>query len=384
MKAIRIEDLVVGNRYTKPIYLDNENVFINANTPITENDLQKLKKNSIKEVFSDGEKISDKSSSPKKFSDSLPADPNKAILKLLHMNTEKSRTEFENVYKTAFLAVQDFYRKFSEDRQADVNSIRTAGDKIYDFTKVYPNFPYLLLNHREEGYYLYNHSVKATFYTMLIAYALDFSKPRALELAFSSLIADCGMAKVPSNISEKKGTLTESEYKIVQKHTVTAYQYLTKVMKLRHNQAVVSLQHHENYDGTGYPSKINKTEIDEITCIYSLADNFSALISDRPWRKKFLPYDAMKTMISVTMNKFDLNILRIFLNKISIYPVGSFVELSDGSIAKVLEANNTKMLRPSIYTVKDSSGNPPLSEQYFNLALENDITITKAVDHFPI
>ena len=64
--------------------------------------------------------------------------------------------------------------------------------------------------------------------------------------------------------------------------------------------------------------------------------------------------------------------------------MGSFVELSDGSIAKVLEANNTKMLRPSIYTVKDSSGNPPLSEQYFNLALENDITITKAVDHFPI
>ena len=91
----------------------------------------------------------------------------------------------------------------------------------------------------------------------------------------------------------------------------------------------------------------------------------------------------MKTMISVTMNKFDLNILRIFLNKFSIYPVGSFVELSDGSTAKVLEANNTKMLRPSIYIVKDASGNIPSVEQYINLALENDITITKAVDHSP-
>lgn len=383
MKKIKIEDLLVGRRYTKPIYLDEKTIFINANTPITENDIEKLKNNSLTEVLSDGEMISDKSFSPKKFSDTLPADPNKAILKLLHMNTEKSRKEFENVYKFAFSAVQDFYRKFSEDKQADIVQIRQAGDKIYDFTKAFPNFPFLLLSHREEGYYLYNHSVKSTFYSMLIASALDFSKPRALELAFSSLIADCGMAKVPSNISEKKGTLTESEYKAVQKHTVLAYQYLTKVLKLRHNQAVISLQHHENYDGTGYPSNLKKTEIEETSCIYTLADNFSALISDRPWRKKFLPYDAMKTMISVTMNKFDLNILRIFLNKISIYPVGSFVELSDGSTAKVLEANNAKMLRPSIYIVKDASGNIPSVEQYINLALENDITITKAVDHSP-
>ena len=91
-----------------------------------------------------------------------------------------------------------------------------------------------------------------------------------------------------------------------------------------------------------------------------------------------MPYDAMKMMISLTMNKFDLNILRIFLNKVSIYPVGSYVELSDGSKARVLESNNAKMLRPSLYLLQDPSGQKPLEETYINLVNENELTIVKA------
>jgi HD-GYP domain-containing protein (c-di-GMP phosphodiesterase class II) len=157
---------------------------------------------------------------------------------------------------------------------------------------------------------------------------------------------------------------------------------LTKTYKIKNSLATIALQHHENYDGTGYPQKLRKQEIEEQACIYTIADNFCALTANRPWRRKFQPYDAMKTMISVTMNKFDLNLLRIFLNKISMYPVGSFVELSDGSIGQVLDANNAKMLRPSLVIVREADGMiPRAGANYTNLVLENQLYITKAIDY---
>jgi HD-GYP domain-containing protein (c-di-GMP phosphodiesterase class II) len=306
------------------------------------------------------------------------SNPNSAILKLLHSSTNKLKPEFENVYKYSYLAVKDFYTHVAEDEVCSTNDLRAASEKIYDFTCSCSNYPYLLLYHKEDGDYLYNHVVKSTFYSLLIASAMDYSKPLILELAFACLLADCGMSKISPSITKSTSKLSADEIIEVQKHPMLGYQYLTKSLKLRHNQAVIAYQHHENYDGTGYPSRSKKTEIEEISCIYTIADNFSALISDRPWRKAHMPYDAMKMMISVTMNKFDLNILRIFLNKVSIYPVGSYVELSNGSVAKVLESNNAKMLRPSLYLLQDPSGQKPLEETYINLVNENELTIVKA------
>ena len=310
--------------------------------------------------------------------DVLPSDPNKAILKHLHLNTLRLKLEFEDVFRFTFDSVREFYNSYSEDRVGDVQAVKNSAEKIFDLSLELKNYPYLVLDYQLDGYYLFNHVVKSAFYTLLIANSLDYSKSRLIDLIFGALLADVGMSKIPNSILEKPSPLTEEEYSQVRTHTISGYQFLTKTCKLKHNQCILALQHHENYDGTGYPSKIRKNEIEETVCIFSIADNFTAMIGDRPWRKRFLPYDAMKSMISVTMNKFDLNILKLFLNKISIYPIGSYVELSDGSIAKILDSNNGKMLRPSIHLVENMENLP--EEGYFNLSLETNLTITKAVN----
>ncbi len=378
MKTIQLKDLILGTKFSHPLYLPNKTLFLEALTPISQKHLDELKVIVPPEVFSEGFALQESTGKPE--ANSSPPDPHRAILKLLHTNTNKQKVVFDEVFRNSYLAVQEFYIHCAEDSLCSTNDIRIAAEKIYDFTIICPNFPFLLLEEREAGNYLYDHAVKSTFYAMLIASAMDYSKPRALELAFSSLIADCGMVKISSSITDSSNSLTAEEFIEVQKHPIIGYHYLTKTLKLRHNQAVIAYQHHENYDGSGYPTRSKKTEIEEVSCIYTIADNFSALVSDRPWRKAYIPYDAMKMMISTTMNKFDLNLLRIFLNKISIYPVGSYVELSDGSIARVLEANNAKMLRPSIYIVRDRSGQKHVVDSYLNLVLENELTIVKAID----
>jgi HD-GYP domain-containing protein (c-di-GMP phosphodiesterase class II) len=382
MKIIKVADLKPGVKFTKPLMLDRENVFINANVVLTESDISKLNKFGFTEVMTNGDMVdANRPVTATSWNDTPLADPDKQALKNIHYNIIKTKDEFYRVYKDAFESVQSFYRKVSEDKPFETNQIRIAAEQIVDYIKSNPQFSFLLLFYNLDGYYLYNQTVKATFYSVLIAAAMEYSRPRLIDLAFSCLLADVGMAKIPPNISEKNGTLNEEEYKVIKKHPLFGYQVLTKTYKLKNSLATVALQHHECYDGSGYPQKLKKQEIEEAACIYTIADNFCALISNRPWRRRFQPYDAMKTMISVTMNKFDLNILRIFLNRISVYPIGSYVELSDGSIGQVIEANNAKMLRPSLVIVKNSYGETPnAGDNYLNLVLENQIYITKAVD----
>ncbi|MCB1140694.1 MAG: HD-GYP domain-containing protein [Leptospiraceae bacterium] len=379
MKSLKVSDLVVGGRYSKPIYLDQESIFINANITITESDVQKLKKFGLTEVFTDGVLLGKDES----IVDEPPSNPSQNKLYQLYKQTVKFKTDFQRTYNDVFLFVQNMYRKTSEDKSIEVAEIRSTAELILDHVKSNPNFLFFLLNHFEEGYYLYNQTVKSTFYAVSIGTILEYSRPKLLDLCMAGLVADIGMAKIPSTVSEKNGTLNEEEYKVIKKHPLIGYQILTKNIKLKGSLANIALQHHENYDGSGYPQRLKKSDVDEASYIYSIADNFSSMTSNRPWRRKFLPYDALKTMISVVMNKFDLKILRLFLSRISMYPIGSYVELSDGSIGQVLDSNQTQMLRPSLFIVRAHDGKIPKKNQFINLVDDTQIYITKAVDFVP-
>jgi HD-GYP domain-containing protein (c-di-GMP phosphodiesterase class II) len=377
MKIIKISDLKVGTRYTKPLLLDRENIFLNEKIFITESDISRLTKFGFTEVITYGELVDEAAIKSSESTDDI----HKLKLQSTHQIIMKHKEEFYKIYKESYDTIQSFYRKIAEDKQPELNVVRHAAEAIVDHVRVNPNVSYLLLFHHVEGYYLYNQIVRATFFSVIIAIAMDYSRPKLADLALSSLLGDVGMAKIPAYISEKNGTLNEEEYKVIKKHPLFGYQVLTKTFKLKNSLGAIALQHHENYDGSGYPQKLKKQEIDEQSCIFSIADNFSALISNRPWRRKFLPYDAMKTMISVTMHKFDLNILRIFLNKISMYPIGSYIELSNGSIGQVVDSNNAKMLRPSLIIIRDADGEVPRMDTFLNLEIEQGIYITKAIEY---
>lgn len=380
MRIIKVSELQVGMRFSKPLLLDRDNIFINALVPISENDITRLSKFGFAEVMTLGEIVTEEPKESPVFAGGANEDPATAALRNSFHILQKNKDEFVRLYKDSFEAVQTLYRKVAEDKVIELNQIRSIAEQITDHVRANPNFSFMLLNYSLDGYYLYNQVVKATFYSLLIAMSMDYSRPKMVDLAMAGLLSDVGMSKIPGYISEKTATLNEEEYKVVKKHPLFGYQILTKNYKVKNNIALVALQHHENFDGTGYPQKMKKNEIEEASCIYSIADTFSALVSNRPWRRKFQPYEALKTMISVVMNRFDLNLLRMFLNKIAMYPVGSYVELSDGSIAQVLEANFSKMLRPGLIIVKEASGEITKKERFVNLLNDNTVYISKSID----
>lgn len=383
MKVIKISDLKVGSKYTKPLYLDKDSIFINANTSVSEADITRLNKFGFKEVLTHGELVQEVSPSEMVLdTNSFPTndhDFKMLQLKNTYLHIEKNVPAFETVFKDSFVVMQALFRKISEDKAFDINPVRDTADKLVDQVRTNSHLCFCLINHKPNGYYLYNQVVYATLFALIIGSLLEYSRPKMIELAISGLLADIGMAKIPSVISEKNSTLTDDEFKVIKKHPLFGYQILTKVLKLKNALGLVALQHHENFDGSGYPQKIQKKEIDEFARVFTIGDNFAAHILDRPWRKALLPYEAMKNMISLNTNKYDLGYIRLFLNKIAMYPIGSWVELSDSSKAIVIDSNPNKPLRPSLMVVRNANGMKTKDSAFINLSEEDKIYITKAI-----
>ncbi len=389
MRKIPVYDLLPGTKFTKSVYLDKDTVLVGSKQPITQQDLDRLKQFGISFVLTDGEVITgiedEKSgggAGPGFFDTNLPLfqdDEYSARCKYILEKANNSKVEFSAVFKDAFELVQKTYRSASEGRYTEIREFREVAERIADHVKANPQLPIILLSHSHSGYYLYTHICYSTFMAVLIGSFLEFSRPKLIDLALASLFADIGMVTVPEEVSEKKGALTELDLKTIKRHPVTGYQILTQKLKLKNSLAIVSLQHHEALDGSGYPQKILANQIEEITKVFMIADQFIAMIMPRPYRQAILPYDAMKIMISENVSRYDLKMVRLFLNKLSMFPIGSGVALSDQRVGIVIDSNRDKPLRPIVRITKDAEGRRMKLLEFVDLMRDLNIYIQKAV-----
>ena len=383
MNKISVKDLKPGMAFSKTVYLDKDTVFVNANMQITEAEILKLRKFGIKEVQTKGEPVEVDRNSAGSLDDILSTEDlheEELFLKEIFDKTNKLKTEFTALYNETVENVKSIYTTVSVDKYIEINKVRDNIEKIVDHVRENPQFSYTLLGLPVTSYYLYNQVTFALFYSVLIGQLLEFSRPKLIDLGIAGFFADIGMTKIPPGISEKTSKLTDEELKVFVRHPLVGYQLITQKIKLKSSLAFVSLHHHENFNGTGYPQKIKGKDIDQMARIYTIADNFSALVNNRPWRKKSLPYEVMKGMISTDVNKFDLNIIRPFLAVMSMYPVGSCAELSDGRIGLVIASSQDKPLRPSLRIIKNSDGSFLKKLSFVNLSKNTDLYITRALD----
>ncbi|HMU85081.1 MAG TPA: metal-dependent phosphohydrolase, partial [Leptospiraceae bacterium] len=121
-------------------------------------------------------------------------------------------------------------------------------------------------------------------------------------------------------------------------------------------------------------------QIDELARIALIVDSYTAMIEKRNYRPGMLPYDAMRTMLSQDTARYDPKLLRAFLGKVSIYPVGSIVQLSDKRLALTLGCRPEKPLRPLLRLLRDESGLPYNKATFVDLFVSSELYIVRAVD----
>ena len=392
MKKIKTNDLKAGMTFDQPVFIDSDNVLVQANQEITTRDIERLKKWGIDEVSTNGSlkkkpagddtsqdsKAPATAGAPDPSIFSRPDDELKEVIKRYEALRHNKRT-FRGILTESAEVLGENIKSLFEKKQFNNQQVIQTANRL---TQEVCSKPLLLILYQATRYtpdWLLQHSLHSGAYAVFLAQSLGYSKPRLQELMFATILMDIGMFSLPLHIRDKQEALSEAEKTKVNAHPLMGYKLLMQIAKVKSSLATVALQHHETFDGKGYPQGLKAGQIEEISRIAQIADCYTAMIERRPYRKAHLPYDAMKTMLSVEMNRFDLKLLRKFLGLVSIYPIGSCVKLSNNMIGLVVASKPDKPLRPVLRLMRDGEGLPFNDLYFLDLVKKTDIYIVSAV-----
>lgn len=199
--------------------------------------------------------------------------------------------------------------------------------------------------------YSFKHSVDVAAIAMIIAKKYGMSDEQIHEIGIAGLLHDVGKCRIPNEVLNKPGKLTDQEFSLMKQHTLFGYAILKDKEDISEAIKMGVLQHHEKINGKGYPLGIPASDIHPFAKILSVSDIYDALVTERPYKKAFSQRDAVEMIMSMTP-ELDITAIESFLGSVILYPVGSTVKLSNGESVKVVENHPDAILRPKVVSLK--------------------------------
>ncbi len=172
-----------------------------------------------------------------------------------------------------------------------------------------------LLSITSHDFYTYTHSVNVGIKSLLIARKILNTSDTALlkELGVGFFLHDIGKSEIDPGILNKPGRLDESEMHIMRTHPQRGVDLLRAADSLTNTAQVITLQHHEKADGSGYPNKLKGAEVHEFAQMCALGDIYDALTSERSYKKGMSIFDALLLMKKQMSHHFDDEIFKRFI-----------------------------------------------------------------------
>jgi hypothetical protein len=205
-----------------------------------------------------------------------------------------------------------------------------------------------------------------------------------LQPVVAALVHDVGMLTVPADLLAQPGPLDSLQRGAIERHCRAGAQLLAEVGKSHPWLADAARNHHERLDGTGYPAGLNDVQIDPLARLLAVCDVYSALCAPRPHRAAFDTRAALlETHLLAEKGLLDRHYARLLL-VLNSYPVGSAVELNDGSCGVVVAVEQAgaevgRLARPVVAVLTDVSGVPLPHPRLLDLASCDDRHVQRSL-----
>ncbi|MBN1306882.1 MAG: HD domain-containing protein [Chitinispirillaceae bacterium] len=230
---------------------------------------------------------------------------------------------------------------------------------------------------------LYRHVLNVCLLSMNIAAAAGYGEEQVILIGMGALLHDIGMLLVPQSIRFKEGRLNEEEWFEIRKHPLFGLHIIDRTLHIPDAAKYITYQIHERENGRGYPKQRSGRFIHNFAKIAQVADIFDAVSSPRPYRPAYTPYKGIEMLIKMGKQKLiSETFVNTMLMSVSLFPVGSMVELSDGRIAQVIAANEYHLARPLVSVVAERNGVLLDQSHTYTLDLAVDTTI-QAIKSLP-
>lgn len=390
LKKIKISDLKNGDRYSAPIFFDDgENMLLAKGIPVTDYELDMLKTWRIQyvvtagELIPEGEDVSDDEFGVlteedelieelgEEFIEELPKEQfaikgtrltNNAIEEvsiedILKVDKESLSSKLYSTYLGIIINLDDIFKKIKAKKSIETMAFSKYAASIQDMTA---NDPSVMVNFILSSTFNDNNlarlAVNTAILTTVLCKELKLSEEQTYEIVIAALLHDIGMTRIPEKVLNKNEDLSDAEMQTIAAHTGYGYKIAVNELMYTNNIGLSVMQHHERWDGKGYPNNIGGEQINLGARIISVADAFIAMITPKPYRKLMLGYQAMKNLLADNSRRFDPAIIKAMVKSIGIYPIGSMVLLNNASLARVVKCSPEALMRPFIKILIDESG----------------------------
>lgn len=273
--------------------------------------------------------------------------------------------------------IENVFEALTGGQGLDVTSLSEITDSaLTDLAADSDLFAFIGGNPFAQGYPA-RHSLHVCMLSLVIGTRLQLDRVTLKELAIGCLIHDSGMLKIDQQLYQQPRALNAIEFLEITKHPVIIFDMMKEMRSVSNRSAFIAYQTHERNNGRGYPRRLDGAKIHFLSKLAGVADNYIGLVSPRNYRPALLPYHAMEWMLKgVRAGLYDSAAVRALLDTLSLFPCGSYVELKDGRIGRVIRSNPNAYTQPVVeaYPADNLSAVP----EVVNL-LGSELAIAKAI-----
>lgn len=306
MKLVGVKSLKPGAKLSAPIYSSSGKMILGQGTELTQAYIDKLKSLKIYSVYIEDDKFDDV-----KIIDAIDYTTRTIANQVLNevVKLAAGGKEFDE-YKAKEMA-----RRIIEDvKSNNKDNVNLFCNMVMDDDII-------------------AHSITVCILSALIGDRMQYNFDKMWDLAVGAILHDIGRENSQEELPE---------------HTQKGFDILRKCHGLSLNSSIVAYQHHENFDGSGYPRGLKGEQISEFSRIVSLADFYDSMLSFSTPEKPIMPHHVYEDILARSGTVFDPEIVKIFRDTVAIYPNGCVVEMNDGRRGVVIRQNSGTPHRPVV------------------------------------
>lgn len=322
MRRIALDEIQAGMSLSRPLIASDGTVLLHEGIEMKDRYIEYLRKQGITDLYVDEQDTKD----------IIVEDVIDAKLR-------------QTAMKTAFDMVHDFHG----GKGVNLDKVKAVVcDMIEQLGKNPENMVHFVDLRRKDDY-MFSHGVNTCILSVMTGLALDYKEEQLEELGLAAMLHDIGKIRLPKKLSMKNPVhLTDEEMDEYRQHPFYALEILQENPAMSTNVVNACFQHHERWDGSGYPMGLKGAVISEYAQIIGVADVYDRLISGTPHRRPTPVYYAVAILNKAAGQYFNQAIVEKFTENIAIYPIGTTVMLNNNLTGVIIDVDKNSKTTPLV------------------------------------
>jgi HD-GYP domain-containing protein (c-di-GMP phosphodiesterase class II) len=381
MKKIEVKSLQAGLIFTQPVFIEGNNLLVPAGIAVRKKDIERLSSWGIETVETNGELTPGSRKNIMGIREE-PKPAERAASPLTLGEVRENKGTYRS-YLNLIEQLDEIFTGAGSGTKINVKIIDDIVDKLLRTVRENrDSMIRYILGGEIADHEMAKNSINTAILSALVAMEMNLPRLKITQIVTGALLHDVGMLRIHKELLDKTGELSEQELENMHLHPLHAYQIICKELHFPEEVGLVALQHHERWDGEGYPKHLAGEAIDLGARIISVVDAFEAMVGKKTNRNSIMGYQAMKNLLSDNSRRFDLRVIKALIKTMGIYPIGSIIILNNKTVGRVVEVQGSAPLRPKIRILIDEAGRTYKKDEgkTIDLLAEKDLFITRAVD----